>query len=70
MSFALVYFSLVIIFAAMYTGIAAMHPECINSGGKMIGTGEGTRIFGDCFHLSWTTFATVVSMCFYYFPPM
>jgi len=25
----------------------------------MIGHGEGVRIFGDCFHLSWTTFSTV-----------
>ena len=64
MSFTLAYFSLVIIFAAIYSGIAAMHPECIISGGYMIGTGEG-RIFGDCFHLSWSTFATVVSRCFY-----
>ena len=66
MSFTLVYFSLVIIFAAIYSGIAAMHPECINSGGYMIGTGEGTRIFGDCFHLSWSTFATVVSRRVYF----
>jgi hypothetical protein len=60
-SFALYYFSLVLIFATIYAGISAVYPECINSGGVMIGTGEGTHIFGDCFQLSWTTFATVVS---------
>ena len=62
MSFAVLYFSLVLIFAAILAGIAAVYPECINSGGVMIGTGEGTNIFGDCFQLSWTTFATVVRL--------
>lgn len=32
---------------------------CINSAGNMIGTGEGARMFGDTFQLSWTTFSTV-----------
>lgn len=59
--FALFYFGLILIFAVVYNGISLSYPECINSAGSMIGSGEGSRIFGDCFQLSWTTFSTVVS---------
>ena len=60
--FALFYFGLILVFALVYYGISVGYPMCINSNGSMIGHGEGVRIFGDCFHLSWTTFSTVVSL--------
>jgi len=58
-SFSIFYFGLILVFSAVYFGISAYYPECVNSGGQMIGDGEGARMFGDCFHLSWTTFSTV-----------
>jgi len=57
--FALFYFGFILVFALVYYGISVGYPMCINSNGSMIGHGEGVRIFGDCFHLSWTTFSTV-----------
>ncbi len=55
----MLYFGLILIFAGMYYVVSNVHPQCINSAGEMIGTGEGARVFGDCFQLSWTTFSTV-----------
>lgn len=57
--FGLFYYSWVVAFALIFYGISAVYPECINSGGEMIGASEGSRLFGDCFQLSWTTFSTV-----------
>lgn len=60
--FALFYFGFILIFALIYYWISLSYPMCVNSNGSAIGDGEGARIFGDCFHLSWTTFSTVVSL--------
>mmetsp|Transcript_23512 Transcript_23512/g.42470 ORF Transcript_23512/g.42470 Transcript_23512/m.42470 type:complete len:570 (+) Transcript_23512:20-1729(+) len=57
--FASLYFSFILIFALIYYGISLHYPMCVNSNGDMIGVDEETSIFGDCFHLSWTTFSTV-----------
>lgn len=59
--FALFYFGLILMFCVMYYAIARSYPQCFNSGGSMLGEGEGAHMFGDIFQLSWTTFATVVS---------
>ena len=57
--FAICYYSLVLVFALIYRGISVHYPQCISSGGEMIGSVDGARIFGDCFQLSWQTFSTV-----------
>lgn len=59
--FAMLYFGQILIFTLFFFGITKSYPQCINSAGSMIGTGDGARLFGDCFQLSWTTFSTVVS---------
>mmetsp|Transcript_31890 Transcript_31890/g.60994 ORF Transcript_31890/g.60994 Transcript_31890/m.60994 type:complete len:597 (+) Transcript_31890:169-1959(+) len=55
--FALFYFVIIVVYAAVYYVVALGWPMCINSNGEMIG--EVEYIFVDCFQLSWTTFATV-----------
>ena len=57
--FASFYFSWILVFALVFYGISIGNPNCITSNGIPIGEGEGARLFGDCFHLSWTTFSTV-----------
>lgn len=58
-TFGLFYFGLILVFSVIYFWISWYYPMCVNSGGQMIGSGEGAKLFGDCFHLSWTTFSTV-----------
>ncbi|KAL7528292.1 hypothetical protein ACHAXR_004906 [Thalassiosira sp. AJA248-18] len=53
------YFGQILIFALVFFVISLKYPQCINSNGEMIGDSEGSRIFLDCFQLSWTTFSTV-----------
>lgn len=53
------YYLQVVIYAVLYYVISLRYPACINSGGSMIGDGVEAHIFADCFHLSWSTFATV-----------
>lgn len=57
--FAFLYFGQILIFALVFFFISLEWPQCINSNGDMIGKGEGARIFGDTFQMSWTTFSTV-----------
>ena len=58
--YALFYFGFILVFSGIFFGIASSYPQCFNSGGSMIGSVDGHRIFGDLFQLSWTTFSTVV----------
>jgi len=55
--FALSYFVIIVVYAAIYYGIALEWPMCINSNGEKIG--DVKYMSADCFQLSWTTFSTV-----------
>jgi len=53
--FAIFYYVNILVFTLVYYVISVPYPMCINSNGSQM----GVRMFGDCFHMSWTTFSTV-----------